>query len=133
MDNNTQSVEGGGQAGGAFPHELQVSQLLQENMLIVARMRANIQAVQMGENVALMHKFHANMNAVLSMVASLKVNVPPLPVAPSNTFINPNAIPAPTHGLYPSARPSIDPKNTGPGGGGSLASTPAGAINALPL
>lgn len=132
MDNNTQSVEGGGPAGGAFPHELQVSQLLQENMLIVARMRANLQAAQMGENVALMHKFHVNMNAVLSMVASLKVNVPPLPVAPNKTFINSSAIPPPSHGLYPNTRPSIDPSNTGPGGGGSLASTPAGAINALP-
>ena len=68
-----------------------------------------------------------------SMVASLKVNVPPLPVAPNKTFINPSAIPPPSHGLYPNSRPSIDPSNTGPGGGGSLASTPAGAINALPV
>ena len=98
-----------------------------------ARSHPPVTRRQVGENVALSHKFHANMNAVLSMVASLKVQVPPLPASPSKAFISPGAIPEPAHGLYPSTGLSIDPSNVGAGGGGgSLASTPMNVISALP-
>ena len=62
-----------------FPFELQVSQLLQENLIIISSMRSNLRSVKVGDNLPLMENFYKNMQSVFSMLSALPCAIPPLP------------------------------------------------------
>jgi hypothetical protein len=70
---------GAANSNGNFPFELQVSQLLQENIIIISSMRTNLLSVKVADNLPLMEKFYKNMQSIFSMLSALPCAMPPLP------------------------------------------------------
>ena len=70
---------GGGHSTSNFPFELQVSQLLQENIIIISSMRTNLLSVKVADNLPLMENFYKNMQSIFSMLSALPCAMPPLP------------------------------------------------------
>ena len=68
-----------GQQQATFPFELQVAQLLQDNVVIIECMRANMKTVQFSENQPLMEGFYRNTQTIFSLLTALPCNMPPLP------------------------------------------------------
>jgi len=80
--------------GWQFPHELQVAQLLQENLLCVDAIKANLLSARLSDNVKLMAAFRDNAAAVLCLLSALPVVLPPLPSSArlNESFLPPQAV-----------------------------------------
>ena len=107
-----------GVVGAESVYHVQVNRMLQENVLIINKMRENLLSIRLLDNIPLMHKFNQNVNTMFALLPS---KMPPFPVQVNDCFLTgPMPVPAGA-GQLPAGVVRIA---TGPPGGPRRGSRP---------
>ena len=81
-----------GVVGAESVYHVQVNRMLQENVLIINKMRENLLSIRLLDNIPLMHKFNQNVNTMFALLPS---KMPPFPVQVNDCFLTgPMPVPA---------------------------------------
>jgi len=97
----------------SFPHELQVTQLLQENLLIVGKIRTNIMNLMFAENTELMETYRENQETIFTLLGSFSFQLPALTVPMNTTFLPSRDGALPPAPVLRNSRPGAEAANTG--------------------